>query len=206
MEELAKLLGGEHKVRLLRLFLNNPQTPFQPIDISRRIKVPLAKLRKELSLFSSIKLITPKETKIISPGKKKRRKPKRVVSYTLNTKFPLNGSLRALLFGEELFRKDEIVNWFKNAGKLKLVVVAGIFMGRTDSRVDLLLVGDRLNRPAIESALRGMEAEIGKELSYAVLETKEFNYRISVYDRFIRDILDFPHEKALNKLDLEENG
>lgn len=204
MEELAKLLGGEHKVRLLRLFLNNPQTPLQPADIAKRIKVPVTKLRRELNLFSSIKLIIPKETKIISPGKKKRRKPKRIVSFTLNTKFPLNGSLRALLFGEELFRKDEIVNWFKNAGKLKLIIVSGIFMGREDSRVDLLLVGDRLNRPSIEAALRGMEAEIGKELSYAVLETKEFTYRMGIYDRFISDILDFPHEKVLNKLDLED--
>lgn len=207
MEELAKLLGGEHKVRLLRLFLNYPQTPFQPADISKRIRVPLNKIRRELSLLTSIKFITLRETKVIKPGKGKKRskRVKRTVSYTLNTKFPLNGPLRSLLFGDELFRKDEIVNWFKNAGKLKLVVVAGIFTGEPQSRVDILLVGDRLNRPSIESALRGMEAEIGKELSYAVLETKEFNYRLGIYDKFVRDVLDFPHEKVLDKLGLEES-
>ena len=39
-----------------------------------------------------------------------------------------------------------------------------------------------------------MEAEIGSELVYAIFDTKEFTYRLNMYDKLVRDILDFPHE------------
>ena len=48
-----------------------------------------------------------------------------------------------------------------------------------------------------------MEAEIGKELRYAVLNTKEFIYRLDMYDKFIRDILDYPHERLIEKIKVE---
>jgi hypothetical protein len=60
--------------------------------------------------------------------------------------------------------------------------------------VDLLIVGDRMKRGKIEKGIRRLEAEIGAELVYAIFETKEFNYRLNMYDKLVRDILDYPHE------------
>jgi hypothetical protein len=45
-----------------------------------------------------------------------------------------------------------------------------------------------------------MEADIGKELSYAVCDTADFVYRLNAYDKFIRDVLDYPHETIVDKL------
>ncbi|MCI0532935.1 hypothetical protein L0Y49_01805, partial [bacterium] len=89
---------------------------------------------------------------------------------------------------------------FRNIGKVQLVVITGIFIKNEESRVDILIVGDGLKKQSIESVLRTMEAELGKEIRYALLETKEFSYRMNVYDKFIRDILDYPHRKIINKL------
>ena len=50
-----------------------------------------------------------------------------------------------------------------------------------------------------------MEAEIGKELRYAAFEAPEFEYRVKMYDKLIRDIFDFPHKTILNKLGLVED-
>jgi len=47
-----------------------------------------------------------------------------------------------------------------------------------------------------------LEAEIGKELVYAVFSSKDFSYRLGMYDRFVHDILDYPHEKILNRTDI----
>jgi hypothetical protein len=47
-----------------------------------------------------------------------------------------------------------------------------------------------------------MEAEIGGELSYAVFETKEFLYRLNMYDKLVRDILDYPHEVVVQAKEL----
>ena len=43
-----------------------------------------------------------------------------------------------------------------------------------------------------------LEAEIGKELAYAVFDTPDFLYRANMYDKLVRDVIDFPHEKVLD--------
>ena len=50
--------------------------------------------------------------------------------------------------------------------------------------------------------IEGLEAEIGKELRYAAFETGEFNYRLGMYDKLVRDILDYPHTVVLDRLGL----
>ena len=75
-----------------------------------------------------------------------------------------------------------------------------IFNLKDNSRVDLLIVGDKIRKNVLTTALKELEAEVGKELSYAVFETDDFMYRVNMYDKFIRDILDYPHQKLLNKL------
>jgi hypothetical protein len=77
-----------------------------------------------------------------------------------------------------------------------------MFIKENDSRVDILVVGDKLNKGSIETALRNIEAEVGKELSYAFFDTEEFKYRVGICDKFVRDVLDYPHEKIVNKINL----
>jgi hypothetical protein len=45
-----------------------------------------------------------------------------------------------------------------------------------------------------------MESEVGKEIEYAAMNTKEFDYRFHMFDRFVRDILEKPNEKLLNRI------
>ena len=47
---------------------------------------------------------------------------------------------------------------------------------------------------------RGIETEIGKELRYAVFSTNDFKYRLTVYDRLVRDILDYPHHIVVDRI------
>ena len=122
-----------------------------------------------------------------------------IVGNSILVFFPLRHVVMSL---DPLNRREELVNRFKNCGRLKLLVVSGIFVQESDSRVDILVVGDGLEKRAIESALRGLEAEMGKELTYAFLETPEFTYRMGIYDKFIRDIFDYPHEKVMDKIGL----
>ena len=82
------------------------------------------------------------------------------------------------------------------------MVLSGIFIRESDSVVDILIVGDKIKKHVVESALGSIEAELGKELTYAFFETNDFKYRIGVYDKFIRDIFDYPHKKIINKLNI----
>ena len=98
-------------------------------------------------------------------------------------------------------RRAEIGQRFKKCGQVKLLIIAGSLIGDDNGRADLVLVGDSLRRSLVEQSIRSLEAEVGKEIVYALLETKDFYYRLGASDKFIRDLLDYPHERLINKLD-----
>jgi hypothetical protein len=77
-------------------------------------------------------------------------------------------------------------------------------MHDNDRMADLMIVGDRLDRKMIEGEIKKLESEVGKELRYALFDTEEFMYRLKMYDKLLRDVLDYPHEKIVNKIDHPE--
>ncbi|MBI5817305.1 MAG: hypothetical protein HZB09_02670 [Candidatus Yonathbacteria bacterium] len=205
MDILGKLFGNPARVKIMRLFLLNPLTPFDIVEISEKSKTKREIARKEAALLELVGLVKKRAfSKEISAKKpSEKTKKQRVTGWVLDESFPLLFPLKnVLMSGNPLNRREELINRFKSCGRLKLLVVSGIFVQESDSRVDILIVGDGLEKRAIESALRGLEAEMGKELTYAFLETPEFTYRMGIYDKFIRDIFDYPHEKVMDKLGL----
>ncbi|MCX6739349.1 MAG: hypothetical protein NT098_04880 [Candidatus Parcubacteria bacterium] len=203
MEILGKLLETEERVKIMRLFLLNAEMCFDAGDIMERSKVSRGSLRKEISLLLKIGFVKPKIfTKDVENkrGNVVKVLKKKVSGWQLAIDFPLLLPVRNLLISSEPVKKETIINRFKNTGKVKLLVLAGVFLQKEDSRVDILIVGDELKRKGVENILRSIEAEVGKELSYALFDTQDFIYRLSVYDKFVRDILDFPHEKILDKI------
>ena len=204
MDVLAKLFGSPARVKLMRLFLMNPEDVFDYADMNRRSKVGAALLRKEVALLAGVGLIKPR---VVVKMKPKRGKAggelikKKTNGYGMDVRFQYLGALRALVT-EIALGKEDVSARFRNCGQIKLIVVSGIFLDNPDSRVDILIVGDKLKKPIIEGVLRRLEAELGKELIYAVMETPDFEYRFGIYDKFIRDILDYPHLVVANKLNL----
>jgi hypothetical protein len=93
---------------------------------------------------------------------------------------------------------------FGKMGKVKLFIASGIFLRDPDRTMDVMIVGDQLNRGIIDRNVKELESEIGKELRYAVFGTDEFMYRLNMYDKLLRDVLDYPHEKLINKIDHPE--
>lgn len=192
---LGKLFGSNYRLRLLRLFLFNPESAFDNKEISKRSKVPLRNLRSELNLFKKIGLIsTGKITKNRGFGKPG------AISYHLNTQFPLTYNLKALVNADFLRERTDISKKFKNCGQIKLMVVSGIFLQNDDTRIDLFIAGEKLKRSKIDNVIKNIESLVGKELTYSVLDLKEFVYRYNSNDKFIRDIFDYPHERLIDKI------
>ena len=48
-----------------------------------------------------------------------------------------------------------------------------------------------------------MESEVGTEIRFGTMERDEFKYRYEMFDRFLRVLLEGPHRKIINKLDVE---
>jgi len=201
---LAKLFGSSNRVKIIRLFLLNPEKVFEPKNIFLRAKVSRQTGRREILLLKSIGLIRPKSdfAAIAIKGKKEKFKKKRISGLTLNESFPLIIGLKNFILDSALFSRDQLLKKLHKAGRMKLVILSGIF-GEENSgahRIDILVVGDVIKKGILERVIREIESEVGKELVYASFNTQEFLYRLGMYDKFIRDILDYPHEKILNKL------
>ncbi len=203
MEILAKLFGSVARVKIMKLFLLNPDQIFGSMDISDRTKITTAISRKELTLLDKINFIKKKsfieETEKKKGGKVKIEK-KRGYGWALNEDFPFLAPLQNLLVEGGSLKPKEIIDKLKKVGNLKLLIVSGVFIQDMNSRADILIVGDNLHEPSLERAIRVLESEVGRELRYVVFETVDFKYRLGIYDKLLRDILDYSHKKLVNKL------
>jgi DNA-binding Lrp family transcriptional regulator len=202
---LGKLFGSPTIVKIMRLFLFSPDTPHDLEEIAKRIKSSKSAIKNEIVDLEKAGLIKRrtffKKTET-EKTKSKKTKSKKVQGYILNKNFHYLSALQNLLIKIPPFKPGELENRFKSAGPLKLLVISGVFIQEWDTSMDLLIVGDHLNTASVDRTVSSLESEVGKELSYAVFDTSEFEYRINVYDKLIRDVLDYPHQKIINRLGL----
>jgi ribosomal protein L30E len=199
MNILGKLFGSEAKVKIMRLFIFNPEAVFDMEMISSKSKVDMKNARKEVSILEKSGLVR-KKSFFKTVLKKRKERKKKAHGYALNQDFAYMTTLKSLLTSGKVTKGEEILKRLSKAGKLKLVIVAGVFTEDKDSRLDILVVGNNLNKAVLSGAIRSIEAEIGRELMYACFETPDFQYRLGMYDKLIRDVLDYPHNVLLDKI------
>ena len=198
MELLGKLFGSPARVKILRLFLLNPLDVFDAKMVAAKSKVREPETKRELTLLKNAGVIGEK-----SFFKKNGAKSKRVTGCQLKSTFPLLAPLKNLIVSETPLDRNEVGRRLREAGKIKFLATSGVFLGEPEARVDILIVGDDLKKRSIESVLRTIEAEIGKELTYGAMETSDFLYRLGAYDKFVRDVLDFRHDTIIDRLGVE---
>lgn len=189
-DALQKLFGSPTRTKLLRLFLFNPRQAFTLLEITERSHVKPKEARREVELFSKIRLVR-------SARKAARSSAAR---YTLNTDFEHVRSLQELLLN--VGQDQMALRYLRGTGSLKMIILSGVFMGEWDASVDMLVVGDRLNARKLRQRIRKIEMELGKELRYAALSTQDFFFRLNMNDHLLRDTLDYPHRIALDKLNI----
>jgi len=187
MDTLTALFGSAPKIKLLRLFLFNNNVTFTARDLATRTACKGPVILRELNTLIKADII-------------RKRHGAKGVTYVLNEKFPYLDPLKNLLTVASIQADESLTKRFGSAGRIKMIVAAGVFIQNWDSRVDLLIVGDDINIAKVETIIKNIEAEIGKEISYSAFETQDFQYRMGIHDRLVRDILDYPHVTLLDRL------
>lgn len=193
---LEKLFESHAKVRILKLFLRNEKSKFTTAEIKTRTQldhrsviIALEKLREAGVLKAYTHF-----------GKKGKSKDEK--TYYINPSFIFVNEMRSLVLKSSPASKSRILKRIKGTGRIKLLILSGIFLkpDRELSRTDLLVVGDDMSEKKFYKFLKELEAEVGCELQYSLLNSEEFTYRRKMLDRFLRDIFDRPHEVLINKL------
>ena len=183
MNSVSLIFGSEAKVKIMRLFIFNPGVAVRSSEVAQRAKINPASARRELHNLSKAGLLKKK-------GK----------GFALNSSYIYLPAIGNFLVDAAPIYEKEIVKRLGKAGILKLVLISGVFLHDSDARVDLLVAGDDLSQAKLRQAVAGIEAELGKEIRYAAFDTADFQYRLGIYDKLVRDILDGRHHKILNKL------
>ena len=184
---LEVLFDSPVRARILKMFLYAPERDFGIKIISKILNVKTALINKHLKTLSEIKFL---KTKTIG-GKK---------FFRVNSGFNSYNELKELILRINPASKEKILKQIMSLGKIKLAVISGVFMNFENARADLMVVGDKIKLNKFNKFLRNLEAETGKEINYALMTAEEFQYRYGMYDRFVRDLLEFKHEKLINKL------
>lgn len=191
---LEQLFESPAKVRLLRLFLRSPKDKFSIDETSKRIKADKKSCKDILDKLRNVGVLRNSY----------RKKPKPEKIYFINPNFMFLNELEGLVLKSSPASKSNLLKRVRGLGRVKLLVLSGIFMKpeRELSRTDMLVVGDDISPKRFQRFLSDLEAEAGCEIQYSLLNSEEFNYRRKMMDRFLRDILERPHEKLINKISL----
>ena len=192
---LEKLFDSPVKVRVLKLFLRNSNDIYRTVDVAQKTQNRLRAIKKEIEGLEEIEFLKKRRIK----GKKKNGK-ERGVYYYVNPQFDFYNELRTLVLKSSPASIEKIYKNIKRLGRIKLALLSGVFINFDGSRLDLFIVGNGIKKTRLENFLKKLEAEVGKTIDYSYLTTEDFNYRLSMFDRFILDILEKPHRKLINKL------
>ena len=76
----------------------------------------------------------------------------------------------------------------------------GYFVQDSESPLDLFIVG-KLDKKKLRNVVSELEKDAGKELNFCVMTKDEYEYRSTLYDRFIIDVMAHPKITLINKLE-----
>ena len=193
---LEHLFDSPVKVKLLKLFLRNPDRYFSLDEIISKTQADSRLVRRQVKNLEGIHLLKFKKVKT-----DRKKNIKGGIYFAVNQNFVFFNELRTLVLKSSPASKEKMLKKIIKLGRIRLALISGILLDfESAGRVDLFVVGDDIKENKLRKFLEEMEAEMGKEIQYASMETKEFEYRFHMFDRFVHDILEKPHEKLINKI------
>ncbi|MCA9348610.1 transcriptional regulator [Candidatus Saccharibacteria bacterium] len=194
---IEQLFGSKTRVKLLRLFMSNPNRSFYVREITRKVEEQINSVRRELSNLLSIGIIK-------SDSSNNR------LYYEVNQKYEHYLALSSMFGGrayattpkKEKPTKDkqatvedkksnvaEIPEEERALGNVELVILGGVFTRDKTAPVDLLIVGD-VNQAALDKYVTELESSTGAEIRFATFAKHEFDYRRQIKDRFVVTMLE----------------
>lgn len=200
---LTRLFGSRARVKILKLFLFNPDQRFYIRQVARNLDLQVNSARRELKNLQDFGLLA---TGNKTPSSEKDDSPKNTQEkyYYANKEFVLFGELRSLIAKAQALYKKDFVENVKKIGNPQLMILSGIFVNNDKSPVDLLIVG-RIDKKKVKETIGRLEKELGVELNFTVLSFSEFKYRRDITDVFLYNILETRNIVVIDKLGVVGN-
>jgi len=181
---LKHLFTSKARVKLLTLFMLNPEGEFFVRQLTRDLDEQINSIRRELDNLKKMGLLKSRM--------KNRRK-----FYSVNKDFLIYRDLRNIIV-KATNSSENLIKQIAKLGNLDFLLISGVFL-KKDTPVDLLLVG-KIDKDELESFLDKLETEA--EIKFSILTTDDFVYRVKCRDQFILDLIqDGDNIIGINKLE-----
>lgn len=182
---LEEVLASQPESAILSFLLVSPPRSFSEIELAKRLSLSSGTLSTTLQRMTRKGYVTTFSKR----GKR---------YYLLNRTHAIFPELR-----EQLSRnrspKDELFSAIERLGEVKAAFLSGLFTGQPHLPVDVLIVG-KVSPHKLDAFLSACERMVGQEINYSVMGPQEFRERRHTFDRFIKDIFDYPHIVVVDKL------
>lgn len=186
------LFGSKTRVKLLHLFMSNPDKSFYVREITRLIDEQINSVRRELSNMLNVGVVANDtvDNKLYYRVDKSYEffEPFRDI-FAPQAK-PASGKS-----SKATSDTGETPSWQVHLTDLKgvrVAIAAGILVEGSASHVDLCVAGN-VSPVKFKQVVASIERAEGREINYSLMSYDEFYYRISVRDRFIMEILAGKH-------------
>jgi hypothetical protein len=181
------LFGSKSRARLIRLFVVNPGIEFTVSEAAEKTLIPREDVAREMTRLSKMKLVFERSRK----GKK---------CFVVNEEFPFYPELKSLISKLNVRAQSQVFRKLKIIGEVKLILISGLFLNYPKSKADMILVVNNVNRTKLKHAIAHLEAEVGREIRFVLMNNEELHYRLNMLDRFFVEFLEGPHEEVANKV------
>lgn len=187
----ADILDSKYGSELLAFLLLAPARSYSGKELSKRLDFPERVLNPVLQEFLDDSIVY----QLSRDGAK---------IYSVNQKHKLLPEIRASLKNLPAY-DDELFSAIAKLGDVKAAFLSGIMTGQENLPVDLLLVG-KVNLSKLDTFLKQCKTMLGIDLNYSIMTPEEFQMRSDTFDRFIKDIFDYPHLVVVDKLSKAKKG
>jgi len=183
---LNAIFGSASRVKLLNLFLLYPDKKYRLPALAADLGLTAGAIRRELDNLTEFGLI--KKEKLLEAGGGKPDAGEKIY-FSVNAKFLLYPELRALFVKAQILFSQKFLDGLEKISHPKFLALTGLFTNYPEARTDLLIVGS-LRRSAFLKLIKGLEADLGREINFTVFSEREFRYRQEVMDIFLYNILE----------------
>lgn len=186
----ADILDSKYGSEILAFLLLAPPRAFSLKEISKRLKIServLSGVLKEFVDDSMLKQFTRGKDRL----------------FIVNLKHKLLPEIKAFLVRNQKPYEDELFAAVNKLGDVKAAFLSGAFTGQPQLPVDLLIVG-KVSLTKLDNFLNQCKSMLGIDINYSIMTPDEFKLRVNTFDRFIKDIFDYPHIVVVDKIN--KNG
>lgn len=195
---IEKLFGSKTRAKLLKLFFTDPNKSFYVREITRVIDEQINSVRRELMNLESIGVV-------------KNETYDNKVYYSANAKHPFAHPLMELFSAKTkaaasvsaTSSEAQNASWEDLVRPVRKYLDALLVLNRVpgEDGVDLLVIGNDKTKKLSHWA-EVVEKKKGRPLNYVILAKDDYEYRRSVRDRFLTDILEMEVSETIDPGDL----